>query len=117
MIHAKNCAKDKVKEANWQNCLPKTDEMEPEWDATEDGVALDGTDNLLGSRLWLLDRKEWGFHSIEHARVDKIRRNGGDMNIGFHFLQFDTHGVAPTDCCPFAGTIDRHSWIAQHASS
>jgi hypothetical protein len=48
MIDAKNCAKDEVKDTNWQNCLPKTYKMEAKWYATEGAVAFDGTNNLSG---------------------------------------------------------------------
>ena len=54
MIDAKNCAKDEVKDTNWQNSLPKTNEMEAKWYATEGTIAFNGTDNLSGSRFWLL---------------------------------------------------------------
>ena len=54
MIDAKNCAKDEVKDTNWQNSLPKTDEMEAKWYASEGTIAFNGTDNLFGSWFRLL---------------------------------------------------------------
>ena len=54
MIDAKNCAKDEVKDTDWQNCLPKTNEMEAKWYAAESAVVLYGTNNLSGSRFGLL---------------------------------------------------------------
>ena len=86
MIDAKNCAKDEVKDTNWQNSLPKTDEMEAKWYAAESAVAFDGTDNLFGSRFWLLYWQKRRLHAVEHTCVDEVGCNGGHMNIGFHLL-------------------------------
>ena len=86
MIDAKNCAKDKVKDTTWQNSLPKTDEMEAKWYAAESAVAFDGTDNLFGSRFWLLYWQKRRLHAVEHTCVDEVGCNGGHMNIGFHLL-------------------------------
>ena len=86
VIYAKNCAKDEVKQTNWQNCLPKTNEMEAKRYTAEGTIVLYGTNNLSGSRFWLLYWQKRRFHAVEHTRVDEVGCNGGHMYIGCHLL-------------------------------
>ena len=53
--------------------------------AREDSIAFDGTDNILGSGFGLEDREDRA-HTLEHARADKVRCDGGDMYISFALL-------------------------------
>ena len=71
MIDTKNCAKDEVKEADWQDSLPETDKMETERNTTEGTIAFNSAENLLACRFGLLNRQEWRLHAIEHTRIDK----------------------------------------------
>ena len=86
MINTKNRAKDKVKETDWQNSLPKTNEMQSKWNTSERIVALDSAENLLGRWFGLLDRQKWSSYAIEHTRIDEIWGDGSDVHIGLHFL-------------------------------
>ena len=116
MIDTKNCAKNEVKDAERQYGLPETNEMEAEWYATEDLVALDSPQDLLGRWFGFEDWEDAGVHAVEHTRVDIVGGDGGETHIGLHLLEFDTHGVAPTNHRPLAGAIDGHLGIAEHTA-
>ena len=111
MIYTKNCAKQPVEYPKWQNSLPKTDEMEAKRYATEDLVALDGTQDLLGRGFGLEYWEDTRVYAREHARVDIIRSNGRETHIRLHLLQFDSYRVAPANNGPFASAIDRHPGV------
>ena len=81
MIDTKNCAKQPVKHPEWQNSLPETDEMETKRYATEDLVALDGTQDLLGRGFGLEYREDTRVYPREHTRVDIIRCNGRETHL------------------------------------
>ena len=116
MINTKNCAKNEVKDTEGQYGLPETNEMETERYATEDLVALNSMQDLLGRWFGFEDREDAGVHTVEHARIDIVGCDGGEMHIGLHLLEFDAHGVAPTNHSPLAGTIDGHLRIAEHTA-
>ena len=116
MVDTKNCTKNEVKDTEGQYGLPETNEMEAERYARKNLVALDGTQDLLCRRFGFEDREDAGVHAVEHTRIDIVGCNGGETHIGLHLLEFDTHGVAPTNHSPLAGTIDGHLGIAEHAA-
>ena len=116
MIYPKNCAKDKVENSEWQNSLPETNEMESKRNTTEDFVTLNSTDDLSRSWFGLENRKNARTYTIEHTCIDIVRGYGGKTNLRLHLLQLDTHRVAPTNNGPFAGTINRHLRVGQHAA-
>ena len=96
--------------------MPETNEMEAERYARKNLVALDGPQDLLCRRFGFEDWEDTGVHAVEHTRIDIVGGDGGETHIGLHLLEFDTHGVAPTNHSPLAGTIDGHLGIAEHTS-
>ena len=116
MVDTKNCAKNEVKDTERQYGLPETNEMEAEWYATEDLVAVDSAQDLLGRWFGFEDWEDAGVPAVEHARVVLVGGDGGETHIGLHLLEFDTHGVAPTNHSPLAGAIDGLLGIAEHTA-
>ena len=116
MVDTKNCAKNEVKDTERQYGLPETNEMEAERYATEDLVAFDSPQDLLGRWFGFEDREDAGVHAVEHARIDIVGGDGGETHIGLQLLEFNAHGVAPANHSPLAGTIDGHLRIAEHTA-
>ena len=96
--------------------MPETNEMEAERYARKNLVTFDGPQDLLCRRFGFEDWEDTGVHAVEHTRIDIVGGYGGETHIGLHLLEFDTHGVAPTNHSPLAGTIDGHLGIAEHTA-
>lgn len=114
MEDAKNRAKDEIEEFGGHDTLHETNEMETPRNAAEVLVALDSPQNPARCGFGFEDGEDGRLYAIEHPRVDIIRCYGGDMYVLAAVVEFDTHGVAPTDDRPFAGGVNGHPWVGNH---
>ena len=116
MIDSEHFSEKPVEGACRKHCLPETDEVETERYTAECPVPLDGTYHLSCHIFRLKDRDDARLDSVEHSCVYIIWCYCRNMHFALFSLKLDSHRVRPSDGSPFAGTIYRHSRIAEHSS-
>ena len=80
-------SEDEVEQPVREDSLHQADEVRAERDALVAGVMLYGAQGLGGDFFRLADAEE-GLDAIEHSRVYKIRRDGGNLYAAVHLLEF-----------------------------
>ena len=87
-VEAADVSEHEVEEAVREDALHEADKVLGEVDAAVAQVELYGTEGLAGHFLRRQDAEE-GVDTVEHARVDEVRGDGGHFHRALLAVQFD----------------------------
>ena len=103
-VEAAEVSEHKIEPAVREDTLHEADEVGGEIDAAVAQVPLDGTEGFPGHFLRRQDAEE-GVDAVEHARIDKVRGNGGDFHGALLPAQLYPQALAPANGGPLGSGV------------
>lgn len=112
-VQAADVSEDDGEKRMRGDSLHEADEVLGERDALEAAVMLYGADGFPGDGL-RLQHLEDGTDAVEHACIDEIRGDGGDLDGALLPFQLNVQAFAPAYGAPLGGGVQGHPWQGKH---